>query len=250
MKGPNEITQAATILLLRPLLKKPGGFEVFLTRRPHGMAFLGGMYCFPGGALTKADCSAAMLERCYGLSPTGARKILGAHFSPRVALGLWVAGIRELFEEVGILLAVSKSGKPWMVERDRKLALADRRAALLEKTLNFRSLLESEELLCDASKLIYFSHWQTPGQLAIRFDTRLFLAVLPEGQVPFPTSPEVAHSLWLTPDRALKLFAEDHLPIIFPTFTSLRTLADFESLESVLKEFGAATDPVGKKRTN
>jgi 8-oxo-dGTP pyrophosphatase MutT (NUDIX family) len=191
-----------------------------------------------------------MLHRCYGLLPTGARKILGAHFSPRVALGLWVAGMRELFEEAGILLAVNKSGKPWVVERDRQPSFADWRAALLEKTLNFCSLLESEKLLCDASKLIYFSHWQTPGQLAIRFDTRFFLAVLPEGQVPFPTSPEVAHSLWLTPDRALKLFAEDHLPIIFPTFTSLRTLADFESLESVLKEFGAATDPVGKKRTN
>jgi hypothetical protein len=68
---------------------------------------------------------------------------------------------------------------------------------------------------------------------------------LPEGQIPLPTSLEVAHSLWLTPDRALKLFAEDHLPMIFPTFTSLRTLADFESLESVLREFGAATERVG-----
>jgi 8-oxo-dGTP pyrophosphatase MutT (NUDIX family) len=245
MKAQHGIHQAATILLLRPLLKKSDGFEVFLTRRPHGMAFLGGMYCFPGGTLRKDDCSAAMLERCYGLSPTGARKILGAHFSPQIALGLWVAGIRELFEEVGILLAVNNSEKPCVVERDRKPALADKRAALLDQALNFRSLLKSEDLLCDASKLIYFSHWQTPGQLAMRFDTRFFLAVLPEGQIPLPTSLEVAHSLWLTPDRALKLFAEDHLPMIFPTFTSLRTLADFESLESVLREFGAATERVG-----
>jgi 8-oxo-dGTP pyrophosphatase MutT (NUDIX family) len=238
MTERHKIAQAATILLLRPL-DEAKGFEVFLTRRPDGMAFLGGFYCFPGGALRKDDCSAAMLARCHGLSPTGARKILGAHLSPQVALGLWAAGIRELFEEVGILLAVNKSGQPWVAAGDHKKDFADKRAALLEKTLSFRSLLESKDLLCDASKLTYFSHWQTPGQFAIRFDTRFFLVVLPEGQVPLSTSPEVVHSVWITPDRALKLFAEDQLPMIFPTFTSLRTLADFESVESLLRAYGA-----------
>jgi len=33
------------------------------------------------------------------------------------------------------------------------------------------------------------------------------------------------------------LFAKDELPMIFPTFASLRTLADFDSQESVFKEF-------------
>ena len=247
MKARHAITQAATVLLLRPRTRKAEGFEVFLTRRPPEMAFLGGTYCFPGGALRKDDCSVAMTERCYGLSATLAQKILGAHFSPQVALGLWIAGIRELFEEVGVLLAVRKAGKPWLVKRNNKASLGERRSALLQDKLSFRSVLESEDLLCDASKLIYFSHWQTPGHLAIRYDTHFFLAVLPEGQLPLPTSPEVAHSLWLTPDRALKLFADDRLPIIFPTFTSLRTLADFASLGSVLREFAAATHLSGKE---
>jgi 8-oxo-dGTP pyrophosphatase MutT (NUDIX family) len=233
-----KIAQAATILLLRAS-EETKGFEVFLTRRPDEMAFLGGFYCFPGGALRKDDCSAAMLARCHGLLPAGARKILGAHLSPQVALGLWVAAIRELFEEVGILLAVNKSGEPWVAARDHKKAFADKRAALLEKTLSFRSLLESEDLLCDATKLAYFSHWQTPGQFAIRFDTRFFLVILPKGQAPLSTSPEVVQSVWITPDRALQLFAEDQLPMIFPTFTSLRTLADFESLDSLLREYRA-----------
>ena len=237
MSERHKIAQAATILLLRPL-EETKGFEIFLTRRPDGMAFLGGMYCFPGGALRKDDYAAAALGRCHALSPADARKILGAHFSPQAALGLWFAGIRELFEEVGVLLAVNESGEPW-TEKGRKREFADKRNAVIEGTLSFRSLLESEELLCDASKLTYFSHWQTPGQFAIRFDTRFFLVVLPEGQVPLSTSPEVVHSVWITPDRALKLFAEDQLPMIFPTFTSLRTLADFESLESLLREYGA-----------
>jgi hypothetical protein len=45
------------------------------------------------------------------------------------------------------------------------------------------------------------------------------------------------HSLWLTPDRAIQLFEHGELPLIFPTFASLRTLADFETLESLFAEF-------------
>src|SRR5215475_6563885 len=232
MSGRPKSRQAATVILLRPAERN--GFEVFLTRRPDMMTFLGGMYCFPGGALRKDDCSTTMLRLCHGLSPVDARKIVGAQFSPPEALGLWIGGIRELFEEAGILFAVDNFGQPLAPEQHN---LADKHAALLKKTLSFRSLLESEELLCDASRLTYFSHWQTPQEVAIRFDTRFFLAALPKGQTPLPTSLEVTHSLWLPPDRALELFVKDQLPMIFPTFASLRTLADCESLESVLKEY-------------
>src|SRR5882724_10871526 len=241
MKGQHKSKLAATVILLRPA--ESNGFEVFLTCRPDEMAFLGGMYCFPGGALREDDCSPAMLRLCHGLSPVEARKIVGAQFSPPQALGLWIAGIRKLFEEAGILLAVNSLGQPWAAEQDN---LADKHTALLEETLNFRSLLESERLLCDASRLAYFSHWQTPKEISIRFDTRFFLAPLPKVQTSLPTSPEVTHSLWLTPDRALELFAKDKLPMIFPTFASLRTLADFESLESVLKEYGPKKESRGR----
>ena len=60
MKGQHKSRLAATVILLRPA--ESNGFEVFLTRRPDEMAFLGGMYCFPGGALRKDDCSPAMLR--------------------------------------------------------------------------------------------------------------------------------------------------------------------------------------------
>ena len=36
------------------------GIEVLLTRRPDEMAFLGGMYCFPGGTVQEEDLSAAL----------------------------------------------------------------------------------------------------------------------------------------------------------------------------------------------
>ena len=227
---------AATVILLRPAEQR--GFEVFLTRRPEDMRFLGGMYCFPGGILRKEDSCDAMVRRTAGLTPHRARQILGAQFAPKEALGLWVAAIRELFEEVGILLTVDKAKNRTIMDSVMKARLAEKHAALLGNSLSFQTCLESESLFCDASALGYFSHWQTPPEESMRFDTHFFLTASPADQFPLPTSPEVIHSLWLTPDRGLQMFGKGQLPMIFPTFASLRTLADFDSIDSVWKEFG------------
>jgi len=225
--------QAATVVLLRAA--EPKGFEVLLTRRPEGMPFLGGMYCFPGGAVTKEDSAPGMIERCRGRTAEQVRKIAGAQFSPRQALGFWIAAVRELFEEVGILLAMDSSGK--RVDQSNASRLAEKHRALLDRTLNFVSLLESENLYCDLASLAYFSHWQTPAETSLRFATRFFVAALPRDQTPLETSEEVTHSIWLTPELAMRRYTRGELPMIFPTFTSLRTLADFESLDAVMKEF-------------
>jgi 8-oxo-dGTP pyrophosphatase MutT (NUDIX family) len=221
---------AATVILLRPAERR--GFEVFLTRRPEAMAFLGGMYCFPGGTLRKEDQSDAMLRRSTGLAPAQAQKIIGADVAPRVALGLWIAALRELFEETGVLLAVDESGRNLPGEK---------RSPVTGESTSFQLLLESRELFCDLAALAHFSHWQTPEQAAMRFDTHFFLAALPADQAPLPATAEVTHSLWVTPDNALQMSGRNALPMIFPTFASLRTLADFDSLESLWREYRAKT---------
>jgi 8-oxo-dGTP pyrophosphatase MutT (NUDIX family) len=225
--------QAATVVLLRAA--GPKGFEIFFTRRPDDMAFLGGMYCFPGGTVTKEDWAPRMTERCRGRSADQARKIVGARFSPRQALGFWIAAARELFEEVGVLLAVGADGK--RVDVADASRGGEKHDGLGDRSVSFVALLERENLYCDLTGLAYFSHWQTPSQTPLRFDTRFFVAALPPGQTPCPTSAEVTHSVWLTPELAMQRYARGELPMIFPTFTSIRTLADFESLDSVMKEF-------------
>lgn len=235
MNEKTKPKQAATVILGRRAA--PRGFEVFLTRRPESMPFLGGMYCYPGGAVRKDDYAPAMLQRCFGLAPRQAQKIIGAHFNPQEALGLWVAAAREVFEEVGILFAVDDSGKPFTPHPKLQDRLAGKHRQMLGKSLSFLALLESEGLRCDLSGLAHFSYWQTPAQISMRFDTHFFIAALPEDQTPLATSDEVAHSIWLTPDRAMQMFQAGNLPMIFPTFAALRTLADFETLESVFKEF-------------
>ena len=230
-----EAKHAATVILLRPA--QPRGMEVLLTRRPDEMAFLGGMYCFPGGTMQREDFSSAILRRCHGLSPNAARKIIGAHFSPQEALGLWVAAIRELFEETGVILAITADGSIAATDRDRNRSLVEKHTTLIARRLSFTALLEAENLYCDTTQLAYFSQWQTPSQFKVRFDTRFFLAAVPAEHSPLASSPEVAHTVWLTPDHALQRFSQGTLPMIFPTFASLRTLADFDSLESLFAEF-------------
>jgi len=230
-----KVRQAASVILLRRA--EPKGFEVFLTQRPHAMPFLGGMYCYPGGGVSKEDFSPCMIERSVGLSAAQARKIMGAHLVPRHALAFWIAAVRELFEEVGILLAVHESGEPFPKSQPHARRLLEKHHGLLDRSTSFLSLLESNDLRCDLASLVYFSRWQTPSHVSLRFDTRFFVAALPEKQTPLESSYEVSHSLWLAPERAMQLHERGELPLIFPTFASLRNLADFETLESVFKEF-------------
>jgi 8-oxo-dGTP pyrophosphatase MutT (NUDIX family) len=229
MNGAAPVKNAATVILLRT--GKSGALEVFLTRRPERMDFLGGAYVFPGGTVRKEDCSQGMLKRCAGIAPSQARDALGAHLKPDVALGHWIAGVRELFEETGVLLAMTPEGRSASVSEEK-------RRRVVGKQVSFRALLESENIFCDGGGLRYFSHWLTPEEFAIRFDARFFIAVLPQGQVPLEKSEEVAHALWLTPERAMQLYECGNLPMIFPTYASLRTLADFDSIESLVKEYG------------
>src|SRR5262249_54183351 len=158
------------------------------------------------------------------------RDILGAYLKPEVALGHWIAAIRELFEEVGVLFSTGAA-------RDKKDALEEHRRRIVRRESSFAAMLEDENLHCEADRLRYFSHWRTPEEFPMRFDTRFFIAALPPDQTPLERSEEVAESLWIAPERALKLAADKKLSVIFPTYSSLRTLADFETVEAVFKEY-------------
>jgi 8-oxo-dGTP pyrophosphatase MutT (NUDIX family) len=226
------VQNAATVILVRS--GAAGGMEVLMNRRPAGMHFLGGFYVFPGGSVKPEDYAESVLNRCPGLSPAQAHRLLGGTLRPDVSLGHWVAGIREVFEETGILLCHDQSGKS--VETQRK-HLREKRARLLDRAMSFQSFLESEEMLCDVAHMAYFSHWQTPEEFSTRFNTRFYLALLPDDQLPIPSSREVAETLWLSPDQALILCRQGKLPLIFPTYASLRTLADFDSLDSLCAEY-------------
>jgi 8-oxo-dGTP pyrophosphatase MutT (NUDIX family) len=224
---------ASTVLLLRPAAN--GKFEILLTRRPNEMKFLGGFYVFPGGSICPEDRSEKTLRRCRGLSGKEAEKILGDHLAPELSLAHWVAGIRELFEEVGILLCVTERGAEPDADRSRRLE--EKRRALVAGSLDFGSFLESENLFCDLDSLLYFSHRVTPEYFPIRFDTRFYLASLPDGQIALSHSEEVADSVWIAPEQALRQTDHDHFPLLPPTTTMLQTLCAYDSWRSLKGKF-------------
>ena len=227
---------ASTVVLLRP--DEDGSFEILLTRRPPEMQFLGGFYVFPGGTVHKDDYSAKALKRCRGLSVNDAQKILGNRHEPELALGHWVAGIRELFEEVGLLLCESRSGEPIeLSDETTKAKFETKRQAIMRGKLGFGEFLESEGLWCDLSRIIYFFHRVTPEFYPMRFDTRFYLASLPAHQTPLSHSEEVTHSLWIKPAEALSQVDRHDFPILPPTTTVLEDLAEIHSWDDLCARY-------------
>jgi len=234
--GPARPKNASTVILVRP--ETSGKFEAFLTLRPPEMNFMGGFYVFPGGRVRKDDNSEEMLTRCHGLSPIEAQRNLGNELSPELSLGHWVAGIRELFEEVGILLSVSDGGKQLdMRQEELKKRLTEKLDALVRGAIDFQFLLESEGHYCDVGRLAYYSHRVTPEKYSVRFDTRFYLAHLPSDQSPLSSSQEVTESLWMRPEQALDRSQRGDLPMMPPTLAALRTLADFGSWQTLLNQY-------------
>jgi 8-oxo-dGTP pyrophosphatase MutT (NUDIX family) len=227
---------AATIVLVRP--DQDGSFEILLTRRPSEMRFLGGFYVFPGGTVHESDTSPKTLERCRGLSGSEARKILGNRHDDQVALGHWVAGVRELFEEVGILLCVRASGEEVQShDPETKKRIEQSRQDIVREKLDFGTFLESEGLYCDLSRAIYSFHRVTPEVYPMRFDTRFYIAALPPHQTPLPRSEEVTASLWIKPEQAMARVYREDFPILPPTTTVLESFARITSWERLAAQF-------------
>jgi 8-oxo-dGTP pyrophosphatase MutT (NUDIX family) len=227
---------ASTVVLVRP--DENGGFDVLLTRRPDGMRFLGGFYVFPGGTVHESDYAPAVLRRCRGISGEAARRILDNRHEPEEALGHWVAVLRELFEEVGVLLCVDENGQEAEVNNPAvKQRIERARQAIVREDLDFAVFLESESLFCDLARAVYFDHWVTPAIYSMRFDTRFFIAVAPPKQKPLIRSEEVTHSLWIRAEDALARIDRHDFPILPPTTTVLQRLAHLATWERLCAEF-------------
>ncbi len=237
MTSPATPHPASTVVLVRP--GPDGGAEIFMNRRPEKMETYAGAYVFPGGRVEDADWSEKMLDLVRGLSPADAQRILGADSTAEFCLGYWVAAARELFEEAGIRFFVKADGVASLTaERKSRDRLAEQRQSLQRGALDFPSLLESERLHCDVSRLTYFFHRVTPEHYPVRFDTRFFLAALPQGQDPLHASEEVAESLWIAPNEALFRFESGAFRMAPPTVMVLRTLAQHKTWHTLCSFFG------------
>lgn len=236
MTEPVTPNPASTVVLVRP--DAHGGVEVFMNRRPQNMETYAGVYVFPGGSVEADDSSEEMLSLMRGRSAAQAQQLLGAELKPEFCLAHWVAAVRELFEEAGVHFFVDGKGEPLATAQKQFLArLSEKREALQRGELNFLNLLQSEQLHCDITPLIYFFHRITPAHYAIRFDTRFYLSALPSGQTPLHYSEEVTESLWINAKEALERSTDGKFPMMPPTVAVLRTLMEHRTWQDLAAAF-------------
>jgi 8-oxo-dGTP pyrophosphatase MutT (NUDIX family) len=215
-----EPRHAATVVLLRD---GSAGVEAYLLRRLGSMAFAGGMYVFPGGSVDPRDGDADIAWQ--GPSPEEWSSVLSAPVP--LARGLVAAAVRETFEEAGVLLATPLGDRPaehWAGEQ----------AALLDRSASMAEVLARNGLVLRADLLRPWAHWVTPELEPKRFDTRFFVAALPEGQAPVHYRGESDASEWVTPRAAVERHASGELGMLPPTVFTLAELSAYSSVAEVL----------------
>lgn len=227
---------AATVLLLR---EGRDGVEVLVTRRHEKLAFMGGLWVFPGGSVCTADASAEALARVPAASQTGCARLgtlHGEHIDERECLALAVAACRETFEETGVLLASDASGN--LCSSDRTARLQEQRRAISSQPELFADLLRAEDLYLRVERLVYWAHWITPSVVPRRFDTRFFLAPVPSDQLAVIDTTETVDHAWMSPSALVAAAQTGNMPVSHPTLYNLMeldaSLQQHDSLQTLL----------------
>jgi 8-oxo-dGTP pyrophosphatase MutT (NUDIX family) len=79
-----------------------------------------------------------------------------------------------------------------------------------------------------------YSRWITPELLRIRFDTRFFLAVVPDGTVARADGRECVAERWGTPRELLAAHDGGDVELAFPTMRQLEQIAQFPTASALL----------------
>jgi len=216
---------AATVVILRDGAQ---GLEVFLVKR-HGLSdVLGGAYVFPGGKLDAADC-APDTHRHLDQDRAQLHAALGEPgTAPDLASGLFVAALRETYEEAGVLFAHGADAHTG--------AAADFHARVLSGSMRLQT-----------QAVHPWSRWITPRMPSVtnkRFDTRFFIAVLPPGQKAAHDNVEATESAWLRPRAALEQYWAREIELAPPQIMSLAHLSRYASATEAMAQARSQLPPL------
>jgi 8-oxo-dGTP pyrophosphatase MutT (NUDIX family) len=203
---------ASTVVIARD---SAAGLEILVIERAKGMGFAGGAIAFPGGKVDGTDTPAGpAFEGFAGLDPDDALAR--------------VTAVREAFEETGILLSRGAPLDDGL--RDRLRPMSDRHE------IAFADLLSRIGHRLSAEVLTPFARWLPPPGLHKRFDTRFYLAALPDGEVHLADGTEAVHARWARPAALLEEADAGAISILFPTRCNLARLAQFADTGSLLAD--------------
>jgi 8-oxo-dGTP pyrophosphatase MutT (NUDIX family) len=220
---PAKIIPSATVLLLR---NGADGLEVFMVVRHHQIDFASGALVFPGGKADPQDFDGALAPWLEGAAQDPQQR------------AIQVSGIRELFEESGVLLARPK-GEQALVSGERIATLDADRALLNDGSLPLLAWLEREQLVLACDELVHFAHWITPEMMPKRFDTHFYLVTAPADQLALHDGYESVDSVWIRPADAIAGAEAGTYTIIFPTLRNLEKLARHATVQAALEHSAA-----------
>ena len=213
---------ASTVVVVRD---GDDGLEAYLLRRQQSMKFAPGMYVFPGGGVDEADANTDV--PWVGAAPAEWAARFGC--AEDTARGLVCAAVRETFEESGVLLAgpdehsvvADTSGPTWQGAR----------LALEAHEFSFAEFLLTSGLVLRTDLLGAWAHWITPTFEPRRFDTRFFVAVIPEGQSVGELPGEADQADWAPLSRVLASVDSGETMMLPPTHITCSELAHLSSHE-------------------
>jgi 8-oxo-dGTP pyrophosphatase MutT (NUDIX family) len=135
------------------------------------------------------------------------------------------AAIRELFEEVGVLLA--RADRRFVRDRD-----SEHVRARLAAGDSFADALRANGLQPAFDRLVLLTRWVTPAMLSRRYDARFYIARLPAGQTVRAQTEEVTDWLWVSPERAL---GEPAITLVYATRKVLESVARDADVNSLFR---------------
>jgi len=192
---------AAAVILVRHNTD-PNNPEVYWVKRSTKLAFLGGFHAFPGGQ-RETDDAEAQVKNC----------------DDRETAAMISCAARELFEEVGLLLA-----------RGAQTLTSGQRASLFDdldsKRMTWSELLRHYGLHLDASDFTFVGRWVTPPFAPRRFDTWFFLVTCAAKQQPRVTEDsELESGGWIAARDAHAKWERSEVIAVPPVLHALETLA-------------------------
>lgn len=214
---------AASVIVLRD---SAAGMQTFLLKRHGASAVLAGAHVFPGGKVDPQDDDSGNHALLDQPAHSLATRLNERDISPTTAAGLFVAAIREVFEECGVLFA-----------QGARAEQARAAAGMLLLQQPFGQTLARLSLRLDTASLRPWSRWITPRVPSVmkqRFDTRFFIAAMPEAQHACHDNIEATDGSWLGPREALQRYWDGAIDLAPPQIMTLAHLSHFASVRQVM----------------